>query len=58
MKKLTLLMVLFVQFISAQELALVKQGDKFGYITKAGEYAILPKFKDAKNFSEGMAYFR
>ena len=54
MKKL-FLMLLMVQFANAQELALVKKDGKFGYISKTGEFVIQPKFKVAKNFSEGLA---
>ncbi len=41
--------------INAQELALVKEGGKFGYIDTSGKYAIEPRFADAKSFSDGLA---
>ena len=55
MKKIFLLLVFIIQTISAQENALVRMDGKFGYILKSGEYLIQPKFKIAKNFSDGLA---
>ena len=55
MKKLVSILLLLVQFANAQELALVRKDGKFGYISKSGEFAIQPKYKTAKNFSEGLA---
>ena len=54
MKK-SFVLFLLVQFAFAQELALVRKDGKFGYISKNGEFAIQPKYKTAKNFSEGLA---
>ncbi len=53
MKTKCLLLIFLVSVLTsfAQELALAKQDGKFGYITKAGEWHIQPKFKVAKNFS-------
>ncbi len=39
----------------AQELALVREKGKFGYINKEGTFVIEPKFKQAKSFSNGVA---
>ena len=39
----------------AQELALVRADDKYGYIDKTAKYIIEPTFEDAKSFSDGMA---
>ena len=55
MKKIILLLLICVQVISAQELALVRKDGRFGYISKTGEFVIQPQFKTAKNFSEGLA---
>ena len=55
MKKLLFLVFLLGQFVSAQELALVRKDGKFGYISKTGEFIIQPKFKTAKSFSDGLA---
>ncbi|MEP0263949.1 WG repeat-containing protein [Dokdonia sp.] len=41
--------------IFAQELALVRDNDLFGYINTSGEYTIEPQFKNAKNFSGHLA---
>jgi hypothetical protein len=41
--------------IAAQELALVREGGKFGYIDKSGSFVIEPQFLKAKSFSEGLA---
>jgi WG containing repeat len=43
------------QAMFAQENALVRQDDKFGYISKSGNFKIEPQFKVAKNFSDGLA---
>ncbi|MCI9846197.1 WG repeat-containing protein [Flavobacterium pectinovorum] len=50
-----LLLLFFIQFVSSQELALVRKKGKFGFITKEGAFAIEPKFDAAKNFSDGLA---
>ncbi len=55
MKKIIVFLVLFSQFIYAQELALVRKDGKFVYISKTGEFVIQPKYKAAKSFSEGLA---
>ena len=39
----------------AQELALVRENGLIGYIDQRGEYAIQPRFKTGKNFSNGLA---
>lgn len=38
-----------------EHLFLIKEGDKYGYITSSGEIQINPKFKKAGSFSEGLA---
>lgn len=38
-------------------LAVVKVGDKYGYINKEGRLVIQPKFYTANNYSEGLAAF-
>lgn len=48
-------LTLFAQFIFAQELALVRENDKFGYLNTDGSWAIQPTYKSAKNFSNGLA---
>ena len=50
-----LLLFLFSQIFYAQENALVRQNDKFGYINKTGNFSIEPQYKVAKNFSDGLA---
>lgn len=50
-----LILFLTVISISAQELALVREGGQFGYIDKSGAYVIEPQFSKAKSFSEGRA---
>ena len=55
MKNAAFLLVLFFQFVGAQELALVKQDGKFGYLAKTGEFAIQPTYKEAESFSDGLA---
>ena len=42
-----LLLFLFSQIFYAQENALVKQNDKFGYINKTGNFSIEPQYKVA-----------
>jgi len=54
------LIVVILTFFSAtaQELALVKQDDKFSYINKtngAGEWAIEPQYDKVKYFDSGLA---
>ena len=39
----------------SEGLALVKIGDKYGYINKEGQYVINPQFNSALSFSEGLA---
>lgn len=39
----------------AQDLALVSEDGKFGYIDKSANYVIAPRFEDAKSFSDGLA---
>lgn len=58
MKKVILFFLLGVQFLVAQEFALVRQGKKFGYINQKGEFVIQPKYDLAKNFSDGLAAVR
>ena len=55
MKKQLLFFLLLIQFVSAQDLALVRKEGRFGYISKSGEFVIQPKYKAAKNFSDGLA---
>ena len=58
MKKVSLLVlaVLFnTSFVMAQELALVRTNDMFGYIDKTGAIVIEPQFDKAGDFSEGKA---
>lgn len=55
MRKLYFLLVLAISFANAQELALVRKDGLFGYIDKSGNFAIQPKFKKAKSFSDGLA---
>lgn len=53
---LTVTLVLIIMpTIYAQELALVRQNDVFGYIDKSGNYVIEPSFEEASSFSEGLA---
>src|SRR6187402_1134484 len=56
-KKAFFFLLLCIQFVSAQELALVRKNEKFGYISKAGAFVIQPMYKTAKNFSDGLAAF-
>ncbi|MCM4169045.1 hypothetical protein KCTC52924_00190 [Arenibacter antarcticus] len=55
--KITSAMVLLCMFgsIYAQQYALVRENNLFGYINKAGEYAISPQFKKADNFTNERA---
>ena len=39
----------------AQDLALVRENKKFGYIDKSANYVIEPQFDNAKSFSDGLA---
>lgn len=56
MKKLSVFFLLsFVQMFFSQELALVKENSKIGFINKSGDYVIQPKFEAAKSFSDGLA---
>ncbi|WP_430908373.1 WG repeat-containing protein [Maribacter sp. 2-571] len=50
-----LFLLTIISQVTAQELALVREGDRFGYIDKQGNYAIEPQFKKAKSFSDGLA---
>lgn len=50
---LLLAMTAFTSF--AQDIALVRENDKFGYIDKSANYVIEPRFEDAKSFSDGLA---
>lgn len=52
--KPVLILILFfnIFFIPAQELALVRENNVFGYINKSGAYEINDQFKKAKSFSE------
>ena len=55
--KYFLILALFLNIFStlAQELALVRENNMFGYINTVGEYVIEPQFKLAKNFSGSFA---
>ncbi|WP_335965150.1 WG repeat-containing protein [Galbibacter sp. PAP.153] len=59
MKSLTqlfaILLFLNVHYIDAQELALIRQNDLFGYIDNSGQYVIEPQFEKADSFSDGLA---
>jgi hypothetical protein len=55
MKKIFIFVVFLTQLSNSQELALVRKEEKFGYISKNGDFVIQPKFKSAKDFSEGLA---
>lgn len=48
-------MLVFIQVVNSQELALVKKNSKIGYISKDGSFKIEPQYKSAKSFSEGLA---
>lgn len=50
-----LILLLGITAVSAQELALVRDNDLFGYINKSGEYVIQPQFEKADSFSGKMA---
>lgn len=52
---LLLLLAFNAVIVYAQELALVRDDGKFGYIDKTGKYVIDPKFDNAKTFSNGLA---
>ena len=54
MKTKHLFLLVFLQTIfsiNAQELALVRDNDLFGYINTSGEYVIKPQFQKASSFS-------
>ena len=55
--KYFLILTLFLNIFStlAQELALVRENDMFGYINTDGEYVIEPQFEAAKSFSGNLA---
>ncbi len=55
--KYFLIFTLFLNVFStlAQELALVRENDLFGYINTDGEYVIEPQFEAAKSFSGNLA---
>ena len=50
-----LILILGITAVSAQELALVRDNDLFGYINKSGEYVIQPQFEKADSFSGKLA---
>ena len=50
-----LALFLTVFSISAQELAVVREDGKVGYIDKSGAYVIEPQYEKAKSFSDGRA---
>lgn len=52
---LTLTLICTTATTFAQELALVREDGKFGYIDKSANYAIDPQFENAKSFSDGLA---
>lgn len=52
---LILVAVFTIFSATAQELALVKQNDLYGYISKAGEFVIKPQFENSKSFSNNLA---
>lgn len=58
MKKVSLLILALLvnlSFVYAQELAKVRDNDKYGYIDKSGAMVISPQFDKAGAFSEGYA---
>ena len=58
MKKIlssALILLLVITAVSAQELAMVRDNDLFGYINKSGGYAIQTQFEKADSFSGKMA---
>ncbi|MCO6147301.1 WG repeat-containing protein [Flavobacterium sp. NRK1] len=55
MKKILLFLILCVQVSFAQEMSLVKQNGKLGYIDKTGQFVIKPVYDKARSFSEGLA---
>ncbi|NNE78146.1 MAG: WG repeat-containing protein, partial [Pricia sp.] len=57
MRTITLALLIVVNAFTAlsQELAVVREDDKFGFIDKSGAYAIEPKFEKADSFSNGLA---
>ena len=52
---ISIIFVFCIYNISAQELAMVKEKNKIGYIDKSGVYVIEPQFKEARSFSENLA---
>lgn len=58
MKKASLILLALLanlSFIDAQELARVRDNDKFGFIDRSGAMVIAPQFDKAGDFSEGYA---
>ena len=55
MKKILFFLILCSQFSFSQELALVKQNGKIGYLDKTGKLAIKPAYEKARGFSDGLA---
>ncbi|GEQ85218.1 hypothetical protein ULMS_07260 [Patiriisocius marinistellae] len=58
MKKTTLFILTFMLtggMFFAQELALVRENDQFGYIDTSGKFTIKPQFEKAASFSDGLA---
>lgn len=55
--KYVLILALFLNVfpILAQELALVRENDLYGYINTKGDYVIEPQFKEAESFSGKLA---
>jgi len=45
----------FCQFVFSQELAVVRENGKFGYINREGEFAIPAQYKKARSFANGLA---
>ena len=54
-KTLIFLLLVSIQFVNSQELALVKKDSKIGYLSKDGNFKIEPQYKSARSFSEGLA---
>ncbi|HUH47636.1 MAG TPA: WG repeat-containing protein, partial [Arenibacter sp.] len=55
--KITCSLALLLMFggLYAQEYALVRENNLFGFIDRSGEYAIKPQFKKADNFANERA---